>query len=97
MGVGGVRLVAQAIDDPQVEVAQHRERRIIQADDIGRVCHAAEAVAGRRRAEAVVLNEGDDGDSAYGKRAVNDLRPQQWPIEAAAATLGLREDVAEAL
>ena len=59
VAVRRMRLVAQAVDDPQLDPGERRERGLVELDHIGRIGEAAEAEA-ERRAEAVVLRERHD-------------------------------------
>ena len=58
IGVGPVRAMAQeAADDPGVDAGQRGERRIVQADDIGRIAEAADPQAERWDAAVVLLEQ----------------------------------------
>ena len=60
IGVRLVRALAQeAIDHPGVHAVQRRERRVVQADDVGRVAEAADTQAERRDEPVVLLEQLD--------------------------------------
>src|SRR5262249_10923637 len=92
-----MRLVAQAIDDPEVEVGERLERRVVETDHVGRIGHAPETESGRIGAESVVLLERHDRNAGYGKRSVKNARLEQRAIKNARSLLCLPEDIAETL
>src|SRR5436853_5512064 len=61
IGMRRVRLAAQAIDDPQFDAGERRERLLVELDDIGRIADRADAEP-ERLAETVALPERHDWD-----------------------------------
>jgi hypothetical protein len=74
-----VRLAAQAIDDPQFDAGERRERRVIEIDDIGRIADRADAET-ERLAEAVALPKRHDRDARGAERPVDGLRRERRPV-----------------
>ena len=79
MAMGRMRGQAHAIDDPGRNTVQHREGRLIEFDDIGRISEVTDPEAGGR-GEAVILTERPDRYAGRLERTVEAIRQQARPI-----------------
>src|SRR5690348_816385 len=73
MAVRRVRIVTQAVDDPELDAGERREGRLVELDDVGRVRDGSDAES-ERPAEAVILLERNDAQPGDLERPVDDMR-----------------------
>ncbi len=68
MAVRRVRLATQAVDNPQLDPTERRERVVVQLGDVGRIAERPDAEP-QSRAEPVILRERHDRHARGGERA----------------------------
>src|SRR3984885_16363940 len=76
MAVGYMRLAADAIDRPDLDPGERRERGLVELDHVGRIGESAEAETGGF-GKAVVLGKRRDADAGGVKGSGNRPGPQE--------------------